>query len=287
MRTRFAPSPTGPLHIGHAFSALLNFQAVQNGSGEFLLRIEDIDQTRSRKSWESQIFRDLEWLGLSWTKPVMRQSERIECYQNALQSLWARGLLYPCSCKRKDILSAASAANEGTPLSGPDGTVYPGTCRSKDPHSTALPQGAALRLNIEAAFEAIADPATLAFQEEGAGPNQETGAVSMDKDQAVTEIGDIVLARRDFGTSYHLSVVVDDAAQEITNIIRGQDLFQATHIHVLLQRLLSLPTPIYRHHRLIRDENGKRLAKRDDARSIDSYRQSGASAAHIRELIGL
>lgn len=299
MRTRFAPSPTGPLHLGHAYSALRAHDLAKDASGTFVLRIEDIDRGRSREEWEAQIQEDLRWLGLSWETPVLRQSERREAYRAALDSLWQRGLLYACTCNRRDVLSAASAPNEGEPLVGPDGIVYPGTCRSKPRTHTVLPDGVALRLDMSLALnqfrmersglrEAVPENGRFrAFQETGRGPNGETGIIHSSYGHLQNNIGDVVLARRDFGTSYHLSVVVDDAFQDITHVVRGEDLFDATLIHVLLQHLLGHDAPIYVHHGLVRDETGSRLAKRHDSMSISSYREAGATPADIRSLVGL
>ncbi|MDX1743038.1 MAG: tRNA glutamyl-Q(34) synthetase GluQRS [Ruegeria sp.] len=294
-RTRFAPSPSGPLHLGHAYSALLAHDLALAENGQFLLRIEDIDRARSRLSWEDQIYRDLRWLGLNWPEPVMRQSDRLDVYTAALDRLWARGLLYPCTCNRKDIAAAASAPQEGRPLHGPDGIIYPGTCRHKFRPSAAdgpRPKDIPLRLNMAAACRTLAgseDPGAKigSFRETGSGPNDETGSIAFTMEELTKTIGDVVLSRRDMGTSYHLSVVLDDAAQQITHVVRGQDLFEATRIHVVLQRLQELPTPTYLHHRLIRDEAGKRLAKRDDARALSKYRAEGATADDIRALVGL
>ncbi|MDV7142448.1 tRNA glutamyl-Q(34) synthetase GluQRS [Tropicimonas sp. TH_r6] len=283
MRTRFAPSPTGPLHLGHAYSALLASDMARKAGGTFLLRIEDIDRSRARPEWEAQIFDDLHWLGLDWPEPVLRQSDRLPAYRAALETLWARGLLYPCTCRRRDILEAASAPQEGTePPVGPDGIVYPGSCRGKA-RPTAMPDEP-LRLDMH---KALRETDVVSFREDGAGPDGETGLQVIHRDQMIDGIGDIVLVRRDMGTSYHLAVVLDDAAQDITHVIRGQDLFEATAIHVLLQMLLGLPTPRYHHHRLIRDEAGKRLAKRDDARAISKYRAEGDTPADIRARVGL
>ena len=284
-RTRFAPSPTGPLHLGHAYSAMLAYDTAQAQAGTFLLRIEDIDVARSRPEWEVQIYDDLKWLGLAWPQPVMRQSNRLLEYRSALQALWQRGLIYPCTCTRRDVAASASAPQEGAPLTGPDGIVYPGTCRKSVPQGP-LPRNVALRLDMRAARAALGD-AQLTFTETGEGPNGETGLISTDWRHAIEGIGDIVLARTAMGTSYHLSVVVDDAAQGITLVPRGADLFDATAIHVILQRLLALPTPTYHHHRLIRDDAGKRLAKRDDARAIAKYRDDGATPQDIRHICGL
>ncbi|MBT0956828.1 tRNA glutamyl-Q(34) synthetase GluQRS [Alphaproteobacteria bacterium KMM 3653] len=282
MITRFAPSPTGPLHIGHAFSAITAHDRAIKAGGTFLLRIEDIDRSRARPEWEALITKDLAWLGLSWPLPVLRQSDNQTAYTKALQALWDQGLLYPCHCTRKDIAAAAASPQEGAPL-GPDGVIYPGTCRQVPPEGP-LPQGVHLRLNSARALESLGP---LDFTETGSGPKHETGEISLSAEQFIQGIGDVVLSRKDMGTSYHLSVVVDDAAHGITEVARGADLFEATPIHVLLQRLLDLPTPLYHHHRLIRDDSGKRLAKRDDARSIESYRNEGLSPEDIRQMIGL
>ncbi|PVA11649.1 tRNA glutamyl-Q(34) synthetase GluQRS [Pelagivirga sediminicola] len=287
--TRFAPSPTGPLHLGHAYSAILAHDLAAKGGGTFLLRIEDIDQSRSRPQWEAQIFNDLIWLGLDWPRPVMRQSERMPVYRRAIDDLWQRGLLYPCSCTRRDIAASASAPQEGAPMTGPDGVIYPGTCRPPQgwqPENAAPPPDSALRLDMRAAMTAV-DEASPAFVETGSGTPQHTGLVQTSSNRILTEIGDIVLARPAMGTSYHLSVVLDDAQQGITCVTRGADLFDATAIHVILQRLLRLPTPEYHHHRLIRDDAGKRLAKRDDARAIALYRENGATPQDIRRMLDL
>lgn len=267
MKTRFAPSPTGPLHLGHAWAAIC-----ADDAGDMLLRIEDIDQSRARPAWEAAIFEDLRWLGFTWPQPVMRQSERMDAYADALDRLWAMGVLYPCTCNRRDILQAASAPQEGAPLTGPDGVIYPGTCRNR-PRTGPRPEGVALRLDAGSVGD-------LAWTEAGA-PR------SLDRETFRRTIGDVVIARRDMDTSYHLAVVVDDAAQQIGLITRGEDLAEATPIHVALQGLLGLPVPRYRHHDLVRDAAGKRLAKRDDARAIASYRAAGWTAkdltGHLRQ----
>ncbi|WP_323041399.1 tRNA glutamyl-Q(34) synthetase GluQRS [Gemmobacter sp.] len=275
--TRFAPSPTGPLHLGHAYSALLAHDMARAAGGNFLLRIEDIDPQRSKPEWDAQLRDDLAWLGIRWDAEPMRQSDRMPAYRAALDGLWARGLIYPCTCTRRDIDLALGAPQEGAPHHGPDGPVYPGTCRHR-PRSGPRPMDQHLRLDMAAAAEPTA------FAETGPG---HAGTIATTAQGYPDQIGDIVLARRDFGTSYHLSVVVDDAAQGITHVTRGEDLFQATAIHVLLQRLLGLPTPVYHHHRLIRDETGKRLAKRDDARALAKYRAEGATPDDIRRMVGL
>jgi len=283
MRTRFAPSPTGPLHLGHAYSALLAHDMAQAAQGEFLLRIDDLDTTRSRVEFETGIYADLHWLGLSWPTPVRRQSEHLEGYENALEQLIELGVCYPCSCSRRDIRAAVSAPQEGAPGAGKAHEIYPGTCRHRV-MSARLPTDA-IRLDMARALDRLTDTGGLTFSETGA---KHQGVRSLERQFMQAEVGDIVLARRDsVSASYHLSVVVDDAAQSITHVIRGEDLFEATFVHVLLQALLGLTTPVYHHHRLIRDEAGKRLAKRDDARAISRFRDDGLSAADVRAMVGL
>lgn len=274
---RFAPSPTGLLHLGHAFSALTAFQASKRANGQFLLRIEDIDQARCRPEFEAATFADLRWLGITWPTPVMRQSKRMTAYASALSNLTNAGLTYPCTCTRRDIAEAISAPQEG----GPDGPVYPGICKRGrfDPTKPA-----SIRLDMEKAVRRVD---RLGFEEIGIGPDGEAGLIEIDKDQLITSCGDIVLARKDLHTSYHLSVVVDDAEQAISHVTRGEDLFAATPIHCLLQTLLGLRSVIYRHHHLIRDDTGKRLAKRDDSRSIEHYRAEGWTPADVRAHLGL
>lgn len=276
MITRFAPSPTGLLHLGHAFSALSAWDRAKAAGGQFLLRIEDIDTPRCRPEFEQAIYDDLHWLGLAWPEPVMRQSDRLPAYAAALETLTALGVTYPCSCTRADIRAALSAPQEGH---GPDGPVYPGTCRGRSMNKRGPDE--AIRLDMAKAM-ALSGP--LSFTETGPAF---AGVHSFSATEMVETIGDVVLARRDIGTSYHLAVVVDDAAQGITEVVRGADLSPATPIHVLLQRLLALPTPLYHHHLLIRDDSGKRLAKRDDARAIRTYRDQGLTPADIRRMVGL
>lgn len=278
MITRFAPSPTGPLHLGHAYSAIRAHDMARAAGGRFLLRIEDIDRARAKPEWEAQIYDDLRWLGLTWDGPVMRQSDRLNIYRRTLAELWEQDLLYRCSCTRRDIEAAVSAPQEGVPR-GPDGVVYPGTCRISGARRPGEPlPDAALRLYMDR----IATDCH--FDEIG---EAHRGRQIITHDHMIREVGDVVLARRDMGTSYHLSVVLDDAAQGVTHVVRGEDLFEATAIHVTLQNALHLPVPVYCHHRLIRDDTGKRLAKRDDARAIALYRAEGATPADIRRMIGL
>ncbi|MEZ5779685.1 MAG: tRNA glutamyl-Q(34) synthetase GluQRS [Paracoccaceae bacterium] len=277
MRTRFAPSPTGPLHLGHAYSAILAHDMARAAGGAFLLRIEDTDLERSRPEWEAAILDDLTWLGLTWDGPVHRQSEHIDRYNARLGALSGRGLLYPCSCSRGDIRAALSAPQEG--VAHP---VYPGTCRGR-PMSGRKP-GDALRLDLDKALAAL-DPQAIAFIETGPA---HAGRHRVDPDTARATIGDIVLSRKGEAiVAYFLASAFDDADQAITHVIRGDDLFDFTPIQVILQHLLGLPTPTYHHHRLIRDTAGKRLAKRDDARAIRKYREDGATPADIRRMVGL
>jgi glutamyl-Q tRNA(Asp) synthetase len=273
--TRFAPSPTGWLHLGHAYAAL--FAAEQADGGRFLIRLEDIDATRARPEYEEAIFEDLAWLGLSWEKPVRRQSDHFDDYRAALGQLEAKGLLYPCFCTRREIQDEIARA--GNAPQGPDGPLYPGTCRhlDADERQKRLASGDAyaLRLDVNQALQLIGTPLTfteLSLGEIIANP---------------TIFGDVVLARKDTPASYHLAVVVDDALQGITLVTRGEDLLSATHLHRLLQHLLHLPVPRWHHHRLITDEAGKRLAKRDDARSLKSLRESGWSPNRVREELGI
>jgi glutamyl-Q tRNA(Asp) synthetase len=272
--TRFAPSPTGWLHLGHAFAALFAHDAAGAG-GRFLIRLEDIDGTRSRPEYEAAIFEDLAWLGLSWEMPVRRQSDHFEDYRAALARLDAQGLLYPCFCTRREIQEEIARA--GSAPQGPDGPLYPGICRHLDAEERArrISAGAAyaLRLDVAKALQHANKP--LAFIEKA------HGEITADP----TIFGDVVLARKDTPASYHLAVVVDDALQGITLVTRGEDLLPATHLHRLLQELLGLPVPRWHHHHLITDENGKRLAKRDDARSLRSLRDAGWTPARVVEAV--
>ncbi|MEL6792595.1 MAG: tRNA glutamyl-Q(34) synthetase GluQRS [Pseudomonadota bacterium] len=274
---RFAPSPTGRLHLGHAFSALMAWDAARAAGGVFRLRIEDLDQTRARAEFETGIYDDLRWLSVAWAEPVIRQSERGDAYADALARLAAMGLTYRCVCTRRDILAAAEAPQEG----GLDGVVYPGTCRRSPPAGDGP---FAIRLDMA---KATARVGPVAFREIGAGSGGETGEIAVPPDALIRECGDIVLARKDAAASYHLAVVVDDAAEGVTHVTRGEDLFAATPVHVVLQRLLGAPTPVYRHHRLIRDDVGARLAKRSDSVAISALRTAGWSPERVRREIGL
>jgi glutamyl-Q tRNA(Asp) synthetase len=274
--TRFAPSPTGRLHLGHAYSALFAWRLAEEAGGRFLLRIEDIDAGRCRREFEAGILEDLTWLGLRWEEPVWRQSARMPVYAEALARLEAKDLLYPCFCTRQDI--AREIADAGHAPHGPDGPLYPGTCRhlSSAERSARLAAGTpyALRLKMDGAM-AAAGP--LGFTDRGAGRIAVDGA----------PFGDVVLARKDVPTSYHLAVAVDDAAQGVTLVSRGLDLLPATHVHRILQALLGLPEPGYAHHRLLTDAAGRRFAKRDRSQTIEALRRAGHSPENVRRMVGI
>ena len=277
MITRFAPSPTGPLHLGHAYSAILAHDYARNAGGQFLLRMEDTDLQRSRQEWEDLIVEDLTWLGLTWDGPIHRQSDHLDLYQQRLRRLEPLGLLYPCSCSRGDIRAALAAPQEGVAHH-----VYPGTCRGRP--MTDRQSGDAIRLDLQKALDYLS-PAELVFEE--LGPTHK-GRHHVSAEHAISQIGDIVLSRKgEEIVAYFLASAFDDADQDITHVIRGKDLFEFTPIQVILQALFDLPTPIYLHHELIRDDDGKRLAKRDDARAISKCRRDGLSVAEIRHLVGL
>jgi glutamyl-Q tRNA(Asp) synthetase len=281
--TRFAPSPTGYLHLGHAFAALYAADLAARSSGRFLVRIEDTDRTRARPEFEAAIFEDLTWLGLSWEQPVRRQSAHFDDYAAALHRLKTQGCAYPCFCTRKEI-EAEFAASVNAPH-GPDGPIYPGTCRtlSEAERAQRMARGEqhAWRLDIAAAVAQLGGP--LSFEELGGGPGGERGTITVKPDL----FGDFVLARKDAPASYHLAVVVDDGLQGVTLVTRGNDLFAAAHVHRLLQALLKLPVPQYSHHRLILDAGGKRLAKRDQATTLKHLRADGWTPARVREAVEL
>jgi glutamyl-Q tRNA(Asp) synthetase len=283
---RFAPSPNGYLHLGHACSALLNFDLARRTGGRFLLRIEDIDPTRCRPEFETAIYQDLDWLGIAWEEPARRQSRHLADYRDAIERLSARGLLYPSFESRAEIakLVEQREANGGWPRD-PDGApLYPGEAKllSDDERARRFQSGApfALRLDMAAACAAAGD---LDWFERGEGPEGETGSVAARPEAW----GDVILARRETPTSYHLSVVIDDALQGVTEVVRGRDLFWSTSVHRLLQALLGLPRPAYRHHRLILDGSGQKLSKSTGATGLRELRAGGATAADIRRLVGL
>jgi len=283
---RFAPSPNGYLHLGHACSALLNFDLARRAGGRFLLRIEDIDATRCRPEFEAAIYEDLAWLGISWETPVRRQSEHFARYREAVDGLAGLGLIYPSFESRAEIARLVMQREAAAPWPrDPDGApLYPGTAKLLPPEERErmIGQGApyALRLDMAAA-RARTDPLT--WIEHGEGPDGETGAVSAQPEAW----GDVILARKETPTSYHLSVVVDDALQGVTDVVRGRDLFWSTSVHVLLQRLLGIPQPVYRHHRLIEDASGHKLSKSTQATGLRELRRQGATPADIRSLAGL
>jgi glutamyl-Q tRNA(Asp) synthetase len=283
---RFAPSPNGHLHLGHALSALRNFDMARAAGGRFLLRMEDIDATRCRPEFEAAIVEDLAWLGIQWEQPVRRQSEHFDEYRAALGKLEAMRLTFPSFESRAEIAHMVGDRDvrERWPRD-PDGVpVYPGLAKS-------LPAGDrvrlvesgtpyALRLDMAAAYRRVGD---LRWVEQGAGPGGETGTVQAEP-QAW---GDVVLARKETPTSYHLSVVIDDALQGVTDVVRGKDLFWSTSVHLLLQRLLDLPQPVYRHHRLVLDAAGRKLAKSTKATGLRDLRARGLTPPDIRRLVGL
>jgi glutamyl-Q tRNA(Asp) synthetase len=283
---RFAPSPNGYLHLGHAYSALLNYHLARRAGGRMLLRIEDIDTTRCRPEFEAAIYQDLAWLGIEWETPVRRQSEHLDIYLDALNKLAAQRLVYPSFESRAGIarLVAQGEANGPWPRD-PDGApLYPGTAKSLSPGERAqlIQSGAlyALRLDMAAARARVGE---LSWTEQGEGPDGETGMVTA-RPQAW---GDVILARKETPTSYHLSVLTDDALQGVTDVVRGHDLFSATSVHRLLQQLLDLPQPAYRHHRLVLDAAGAKLSKSTLATGLRELRAGGATPADIRRLVGL
>jgi glutamyl-Q tRNA(Asp) synthetase len=271
--TRFAPSPTGLLHLGHAYSALVAWRAARDAGGRFLLRLEDIDRARCRPEFAAAILEDLAWLGIDWDGPVRVQSEHFDDYEAAVDRLDVAGLIYPCFCTRAAI--AAEIARAGAAPHGDDGPLYPGTCRNLPTEERlrriASSESFALRLDMA---KALKRRARLEWEEEGHGMIA----------AAPEHLGDVVLARKDVPTSYHLAVTVDDALQGVTLVTRGADLFTATHIHRLLQALLDLPTPRYRHHALLTDASGRRYAKRDKALTLRALREAGRSPAEARAM---
>ena len=282
---RFAPSPNGYLHLGHALSGLMNFDLARAADGRFLLRIEDIDRARCRAELEAAIYQDLAWLGASWDAPVRRQSQHLDDYREALARLEALGLIYPSFESRAEILALAGAAPGSQPRD-PDGApLYPGTARalSRAERARRLAAGEphALRLDMAAAMARVG--ADLAWTETGAGPDGETGTVAA----APERWGDVVLGRKDVPASYHLAIVIDDAHQGVTHVVRGRDLFWSTSVHRLLQVLLELPAPVYHHHRLVLDPDGRKLSKSTKATALRSLRHEGVTAAAIRRMVGL
>jgi glutamyl-Q tRNA(Asp) synthetase len=281
---RFAPSPNGYLHLGHALSALLNFDMAGAQGGRLLLRIEDIDETRCRPEYEQAIYDDLTWLGIAWERPVRRQSEHYESYRAALARLESQGLLYPSFDSRGEIAALIAGRGSGWPRD-PDGApLYPSDAKSmpaaERQRCMAAGEPFALRLDMAAA---VPRAGALSWTETGHDPGGKTATVPA----APEAWGDVVLARKETPTSYHLSVVVDDALQGVTHVVRGQDLFQATAVHRLLQALLGLPVPSYHHHRLVLDADGRKLSKSTHATALRALRGQGATPADIRRMVGL
>jgi glutamyl-Q tRNA(Asp) synthetase len=283
---RFAPSPNGYLHLGHALSALLNHESARQSGGRLLLRIEDIDATRCRPEYEAAMVEDLAWLGIGWETPVRRQSEHLADYRAAIERLAAQGLIYPSFESRAEVARLVAQREATGPWPrDPDGApLYPGTAKtlSADQRAELLQSGApyALRLDMEAARARAGE---LSWTEQGEGPDGETGTMTA-RPQAW---GDVILARKETPTSYHLSVVLDDALQGVTDVVRGQDLFWSTSVHRLLQQLLKLPQPVYRHHRLVLDDAGQKLSKSTRATGLRELRAEGATPADVRRLAGL
>jgi glutamyl-Q tRNA(Asp) synthetase len=285
---RFAPSPNGRLHLGHAYSVLLNQKLAGEAGGRLLLRIEDIDPTRSAAEFERGIYEDLAWLGIAWEEPVRRQSEHMDAYRAHFDRLIAEGLVYPAFMSRGEVrahIADARAAGEKWPTD-PDGApLYPGVDRllSERERKRRIESGAPLawRLDMGRALERLAEP--LSWLEEGEGPDGETGIVAADP----AAWGDVILARRETPTSYHLAVVTDDAVQGVTDVVRGRDLFHATAVHLVLQELLGLPRPRYFHHDLVLDEDGRKLSKSRGDTALAALRAEGRTAADIRRMAGL
>jgi glutamyl-Q tRNA(Asp) synthetase len=271
--TRFAPSPTGRLHLGHACSALFAYE--QAKGGRFILRIEDIDAARCRPEFEQGIYEDLKWLGLTWEEPVRRQSEHFDTYDSHLRKLDERGLLYPCFCTRKEIQEEIARAPSAP--HGPEGALYPGTCRALSFQERLQRMNAgqpyALRLDMQKSLAHVNRPLYWTDRAKG----MQTAAPDL--------LGDVVLARKDTPASYHLCVTIDDHLQGVTLVTRGEDLFYATHLHRLLQALLGLDVPDYHHHRLLLDENGRRFAKRNRSVTLEHLRGDGKTPEDIKRMV--
>ncbi|RPE71486.1 glutamyl-Q tRNA(Asp) synthetase [Pacificibacter maritimus] len=275
--TRFAPSPTGPLHLGHAYSALIAHDMARKHGGQFLLRFEDTDLERSKPEYIAQILDDLTWIGITWDGDPLFQSAHLDVYNQELDRLISRDLTYPCRCSRKDIAAASAAPQEGVPHH-----LYPQTCKHR--LMSDRQAGDAIRLHMDRACVAL-DGEMLSYCELG---NINKGTYYIDFDTLLRDVGDIVIGRKDIQTAaYFMASAIDDIRQGITHVVRGVDLFEFTQVQVLLLHLLGHKAPLYHHHGLIRDESGKRLAKRDDARAISKYRSEGASVNDIKEMVGV
>ena len=272
---RTAPSPTGDIHLGHVYSALTAYRNAKANNGVFKLRIEDIDITRCKIEYENVIIKNLTWLGLKWDEKIMRQRTRYKSYNLAIDKLMKEDLLYPCSCSRTDVKKALSAPH----IEDTSSLVYPGTCKKVKPNKGVK----ALRLNIDKAIKKLGND-KLYFYETGITVGNSHEKRSISSETLKKKFGDLVVARKDIGTSYNLSVIIDDSAQEVTHVTRGIDLLDVTPIQVLLQRILGLQTPTYHHHKLICDDDGKKLSKRSSSQSISNLIQEGFSSSEVIEM---
>jgi len=272
---RTAPSPTGDIHLGHVYSALTAYRNAKANNGFFKLRIEDIDITRCKIEYENVIIKNLTWLGLKWDEKIMRQRTRYKSYNLAIDKLMKEDLLYPCSCSRTDVKKALSAPH----IEDTSSLVYPGTCKKVKPNKGVK----ALRLNIDKAIKKLGND-KLYFYETGITVGNSHEKRSISNETLKRKFGDLVVARKDIGTSYNLSVIIDDSAQEVTHVTRGIDLLDVTPIQVLLQRILGLQTPTYHHHKLICDDDGKKLSKRSSSQSISNLIQEGFSSSEVIEM---
>jgi len=272
---RTAPSPTGDIHLGHVYSALTAYRNAKANNGFFKLRIEDIDITRCKIEYENVIIKNLTWLGLKWDEKIMRQRNRYKSYNLAIDQLLKEDLLYPCSCSRTDVKKALSAPH----IEDTSSLVYPGTCKKVKPNKGVK----ALRLNIDKAIKKLGND-KLYFYETGITVGNSHEKRSISNETLKKKFGDLVVARKDIGTSYNLSVIIDDSAQEVTHVTRGIDLLDVTPIQVLLQRILGLQTPTYHHHKLICDDDGKKLSKRSSSQSISNLIQEGFSSSEVIEM---
>ena len=275
---RFAPSPTGKLHLGHAFSSLLVYNSTKKNNGKFLLRIEDLDFQRCRREFEESIFEDLNWLGIKWDKKPIRQSQRFNLYTDVIKILWKKGVAYKCECTRKDISKAFQNFDENQSLP-PD--IYPGTCRPKSINHNNF----SVRLDIRKAIELIDIKDLFFFNKTEI--NTPFEKINISPETLIRDFGDVVIARKDIKTSYHIAVVVDDSAQKISQVTRGYDLFKSTFFHVLLQKLLNIKTPKYMHHKILYDNYGKKLSKRIGSTSLETFRNSGSKKEDLFKLLNL
>ncbi len=275
---RFAPSPTGKLHLGHALSSLMVFRSAKRHNGKFLLRIEDLDFQRCKIGFEKAIFNDLNWLGITWSEEPLRQSKRLDIYKDTTNKLWEMGLLYKCECSRQDIANALRMQNKEKMLKG---GPYPGICKDK----RIVHNDFSMRLNMNKAMELIDIKDLFFYNQSDIGSPYER--INILPEKLIDEFGDIIISRKDIKASYHIAVVVDDFTQEITQVTRGSDLFQFTSIHVLLQNLLQFNTPKYLHHRIIHDDDGGKLSKRNNSISLEDLRNRGLKKEDIFKLLDL